>query len=126
VLRVRKDKSWGSVVHLVNDAFKPNTVIRWRLDQPLPKAETRSKESEDSTLKVWLSFDMPTDNITSRERALFKLAQLFTREKIPAATLCYVWGNKETVGYEHASLFTNLVRFIVMANDGSPLKTWVN
>lgn len=128
VLRVRTDKSWGSVVHRVNEPVKPNTAIRWRwrLDQPLPKADIRSKESEDSPLKVCLSFDMPVDKIPSGERALFKLAQLFASEKIPTATLCYVWGNKEAVGYEQASLFTNRVRFIVVANDATPLKTWVS
>lgn len=128
VLRIMAEKSWGSLVHPVNEAVKPNTVIRWRwrLDQPLPKADIRVKETEDSPLKVCLSFDMPTDNIPSAERALFKLAQLFSREKIPTATLCYMWGNKETIGYEQASLFTSRVRFIVVANGASPLKTWVS
>lgn len=128
VLRIKAEKSWGSLVHPVNEAVKPNTVIRWRwrLDQPLPKADIRVKETEDSPLKVCLSFDMPTDNIPSAERALFKLAQLFSREKIPTATLCYTWGNKETIGYEQASLFTSRVRFIVVANAASPLKTWVS
>ena len=129
VLRIKAEKSWGSLVHSLNEAVKPNTVIRWRwrLDQPLPKADIRVKESEDSPLKVCLSFDMPTDNIPSSERALFKLAQFFTREKIPTATLCYTWGNKEAVGYEQASLFTNRVRFVVVVvNDAGPLKTWVS
>jgi hypothetical protein len=128
VLRIKAEKSWGSLVHPLNEAVKPNTVIRWRwrLDQPLPKADIRVKETEDSPLKVCLSFDMPTDNIPSTERALFKLAQLFTREKIPTATLCYVWGNKEAIGYEQASLFTSRVRFIVVANGASPSKTWVS
>lgn len=128
VLRIKAEKSWGSLVHPLHEPVQPNTVIRWRwrLEQPLPKADIRVKDTEDSPLKVCLSFNMPTDNIPGAERALFKLAQLFTREKIPTATLCYVWGNKEAVGYEQASLFTSRVRFIVVANGASPLKTWVS
>ncbi len=134
VLHIKAEKSWGSRVHPLNEAVKPNTVIRWRwrwrwrwsLDQPLPKADIRSKESEDSPLEVCLSFAMHVDNIPSGERALFKLARPFKREKLPTVTLCYVSGNKEAVGYEQASLFTNRVRFIVVANDVTPLKTWVS
>jgi hypothetical protein len=127
VLRVKADKSWGSLAHPVTESVKPNTMLRWRwrLDQPLAKSDLRAKATEDGALKVCLSFDMPADNIPSGERALFKLAQLFTKEKIPTATLCYLWGGKEVIGYEQPSLFTARVRFVVLANEGTPLKTWV-
>jgi hypothetical protein len=126
VLRVKADKSWGSLVHPVIEAVKPSTMLRWRwkLEQPLAKSDIHTKATEDSALKVCLSFDMPADNIPNSERALFKLAQAFTKEKIPTATLCYIWGGKEAIGYEQASLFTARVRFIVLANEGTPLRTW--
>ena len=126
VLRIRSDKSWGSLVHPLNEAVKPSSVLRWkwRLDQPLALADIRAKATEDSPLKVCLSFDMPADNIPSGERGLFKFAQFFTKEKIPTATLCYIWGHKEAIGYEQASLFTARVRFIVIANESTPTRTW--
>lgn len=126
VLRVRADKSWGSLAHPASDVVKPGTVLkwRWRLDQPLAKSDIHAKATEDSALKVCVSFDMPADNIPNGERALFKLAQFFTKDKIPTATLCYIWGGKEAIGYEQASLFTARVRFIVLANEGTAVKTW--
>jgi hypothetical protein len=126
VLRIRSDKSWGSLVHPLNEAVKPSSTLRWkwRLDQPLALADIHTKATEDSPLKVCLSFDMPADNIPSGERGLFKLAQFFTKEKIPTATLCYIWGHKEAIGYEQASLFTARVRFIVLANESTPTRTW--
>ncbi len=126
VLRVKADKSWGSLVHPVNEAVKPSSILRWkwRLDQPLSKTDIHAKATEDSALKVCLSFDMSADKIPDGERALFKFAQLLSKEKIPTATLCYIWGGKEAIGYEQASLFTARVRFIVLANEGTPLKTW--
>ncbi|MBS7807453.1 DUF3047 domain-containing protein [Variovorax sp. PCZ-1] len=128
VLRVKADKSWGTLAHPVNEVVKPGSLLkwRWRLEQPLAKADIHAKATEDSPLKVCLSFDMPADSIPSGERALFKLAQLFSKEKIPTATLCYIWGSKETIGYEQASLFTARVRFIVVANETTPLKAWQN
>jgi hypothetical protein len=126
VLRVKADKSWGSLAHPVKQAVTPETTLRWRwrLEQPLPKSDIHAKSTEDGALKVCLSFDMPAENIPSGERFLFRLAQTFSREKIPTATLCYLWGSKEAIGYEQASLFTARVRFIVVANESSPLKTW--
>jgi hypothetical protein len=128
VLRVKADKSWGSLAHPLSEPVKPNMMLRWRwrLDQPLTKSDLRAKATEDGALKVCLSFDMPADNIPGGERALFKLTQFFTKEKIPTATLCYLWGGKETIGYEQASLFTARVRFIVLANEGTPVKAWVS
>jgi hypothetical protein len=128
VLRVKADKSWGSLIHPIIETVKPGTVLRWRwrLEQPLAKTDIHAKATEDSALKVCLSFDMPADNIPGGERLIFKLAQALTKEKIPTATLCYIWGGKETIGYEQASLFTARVRFIVLANESTPLKAWQN
>jgi hypothetical protein len=126
VLKVQADKSWGTLVHAVSDPVKPATLLRWRwrLDQPLAKSDIHAKATEDSALKICLSFAMPEDNIPTGERALFQLAKLMSRDKLPTATLCYIWGGKEAIGYEQASLFTARVRFIVLANETTPLKTW--
>jgi Protein of unknown function (DUF3047) len=126
VLKVQADKSWGTLVHNVSDPVKPNTLLRWRwrLEQPLPKSDIHAKATEDSALKICLSFAMPEDNIPSGERTMFKLAKMMSPGKLPTATLCYIWGGKETIGYEQASLFTSRVRFIVVANETTALKTW--
>lgn len=126
VLRVKADKSWGSLVHPTSEAMKPSSTLRWRwrLDQPLPKSDIRAKATEDSALKVCLSFSMPEENIPAGERTTFKIAKFMSREKLPTATLCYIWGAKEAIGYEQASLFTARVRFVVLANETTPLKTW--
>jgi hypothetical protein len=127
-LRVKSDKSWGSLAYPMSEAVKQGAMLRWRwrLDQPLAVSDLKSKATEDGALKVCLSFDMPADNIPGGERALFKLAQFFTKDKIPTATLCYLWGGKEEIGYQQASLFTARVRFIVLANESTPLKTWAS
>lgn len=128
VLRVRSESSWGTLVHARGSAVKPGTLLkwRWRLDQALPKADIHAKATEDSPLKVCLSFDMPVENIPDGERTAFKLAQFFSKAKLPTATLCYIWGHKEAIGHEQASLFTARMRFVVLANESSPLKTWVS
>lgn len=129
VLRVKADQSWGTLAFGSSPALPvtPQTTLkwRWRLDQALPAADLSRKDTEDAALKVCVSFDMSADLIPSGERALFKFVQFFSRDKLPTATLCYLWAQKEAVGHIQASPVTNRVRYIVLANANTPLQTWV-
>jgi Protein of unknown function (DUF3047) len=122
-LRLRADKSWGTVAHPWMGAAK-TIEFQWRLDKPLPQASFKTKATEDTALKVCASFDMPADRMPAGERTLFKLAQFFSREKLPTATLCYVWANAEELGSIHNSPTTARVRYMALDNTSSPLKTW--
>ena len=122
-LRLRADKSWGTVAHPWAGAAK-TMEFQWRLDKPLQQASFKSKATEDAAIKVCASFDMPADRMPVGERSLFKLAQFFSREKLPTATLCYVWANADELGSIHNSPTTARVRYMVLDNSSSPLKTW--
>jgi hypothetical protein len=126
VLQLKAEKSWGTLVHEVSDSVTPGAKLhwRWRLDQALPKADVRVKASEDSALKICASFKMPLEQVPFGERTLIRLAQLTAKAPIPTAVLCYTWGSKEPLGTEQTSLYTARVRFIVLANESTPLKTW--
>jgi Protein of unknown function (DUF3047) len=123
VLRVRTDKSYGNLVHVWKGPVS-SVKFRWRLDVPLLKSSLRSKVSEDSALKVCLSFDMPLDHVPTVERTKFRLAQLFSRDPLPTATLCYVWAHAESVGSELASPYTGRLRYIVLNSGEGQLKAW--
>lgn len=122
-LRLRADKSWGTVAHPWIGAAK-TIEFQWRLDKPLTQASFKTKSTEDAALKVCASFDMPSERIPSGERTLFNLAQFFSRERLPTATLCYVWANSEELGSINNSPTTARVRYITLDNAASPLKTW--
>jgi Protein of unknown function (DUF3047) len=122
-LRLRSDKSWGSLVHPWTGSAQ-TIRFQWRLDKALTKASFKTKATEDAALKVCMSFDMPADRIPSSERTLFKFAQFLSREKLPTATLCYVWANTEDVGSVHASPTTGRVRYMVLNSGSAQLKTW--
>jgi hypothetical protein len=123
VLRVRTDKSYGNLVHVWRGPVS-SVKFRWRLDTPLLKASLKSKVSEDSALKVCLTFDMPLAQVPTAERTKFRLAQLFSRDPLPTATLCYVWAHAESVGSELPSPYTGRLRYIVLNSGEGQLKTW--
>jgi Protein of unknown function (DUF3047) len=123
VLRLRNDKSWGSLAHPWTGPAQ-TIAFQWRLDKALAKASFKTKATEDAALKVCLSFDMPADRIPSAERTVFKFAQFLSREKLPTATLCYVWAHTEDVGSVHASPTTARVRYMVLDSGTAALKSW--
>jgi Protein of unknown function (DUF3047) len=123
VLRLQNDKSWGSLVHPWTGAAD-SIRFSWRLDKALDNASFKSKATEDTALKVCLSFDMPTERIPAGERSLFKLAQFFSRDKLPTATLCYVWAQAEELGSIHASPTTARVRYMALNTGSAQIKSW--
>ena len=102
VLRVEAIKSYGNLVHpLAGQVPDVGSRLRWRwrLDEPLRGTDLRRREGDDSPLKVCALFDMPLDKLGLIERNLLRLARGSTGEKLPSATLCYVWDNTLAPGH---------------------------
>ena len=123
VLRVQAHKAYGNLVHKWSGPAS-SLQFKWRLDTPLLRANLKDKNTEDIALKVCVSFDLPVDSIPASERAKFKLAQFFSPDKLPTATLCYIWDHTLPVGNELRSPYTGRVRYIVVNSGEAQLKTW--
>ncbi|MDB5742928.1 MAG: hypothetical protein JWR68_1243 [Polaromonas sp.] len=128
VLRVRTDHSYANLVHdLPGALLAPGMKLRWRwrLDQPLPGADLRQRQGDDSPLKVCASFDLPIEQLGLVERNLLRAARLASREKLPSATLCYVWDATLPAGTLLDNAFTHRVRMIVVDGAEQRLGQWV-
>lgn len=128
VLRVQSDHSYANLIHsLPSEALAPGKMLRWRwrLDQPLAETNLSRKEGDDSALKLCLLFDMPPDNLGFMERGLLRMARSVSDDKLPAATLCYVWDNNLPVGTLLNNAFTSRIRLLVVDSGATPLRQWV-
>jgi Protein of unknown function (DUF3047) len=123
VLRVRTDKSYGNLAH-VYAGVASNISFSWRLDVPLRTANLKSKTADDAALKICVAFDMPMDKVPFNERAKLRFAQLFSKEHLPTATVCYVWAHVEAVGTDFDNPFSGRVHYIVLNSGEAQLKTW--
>ena len=128
VLRLKTDGSYGNAVFATGGASASSAAasisFKWRLDKPLLKANLKEKATEDIAVKVCLSFDMPVGNIPGIERNLFRIAQFSSTEKLPTATLCYIWDHALPVGTELASPYTARLHYIVLNSGEAQLGTW--
>ena len=128
VLRVQTDRSYANLVHdVAPSALAPGMQLRWRwrLDQPLPDADLRRKDGDDSPLKVCALFDLPIEQLSFVERNLLRAGRSLSSEKLPAATLCYVWDSALPAGMLLHNAFTHRVRMIVLDSGEQRLGQWV-
>ena len=129
VLRVEANKSYGNLVHpLTPEVFDTALRLRWRwrLDEPLRGTDLRRRQGDDSPLKVCALFDMPLDKLGLIERNLLRLARAASGEKLPSATLCYVWDATLATGTLLPNAYTPRVRIIVVNSGEQLLGQWVS
>ena len=127
VLKLATDKSYGTALHELKPVvlgLGSTLKWRWRLEQPLAAADLKIKEGDDAPLKVCAMFDMPLDKLKFLERNLMRLARSVSGEKLPAATLCYVWDHKLAVGAELPNAYSPRLRFVVLDSGEKKLGQW--
>lgn len=128
VLRVAASKSYGNLVHdlpLGATAAGLRLNWRWRLDDALQGADLHTRQGDDTSLKVCVLFDMPLEKLGLIERNLFRMARAASSEKLPSATLCYVWDEKLNPATLLPNAYTSRVRMIVATSGHQHLGLWI-
>ena len=128
VLRIQTDASYGNLVHaLPGVTLAPGTQLRWRwrLEQPLLTADLHQKRGDDLPLKVCLLFDVPLAQLSFVDRSVLSFARSVSGEKLPSATLCYVWDHTLPAGTLLNNAYTSRVRMLVLSSGDKNLGQWV-
>ena len=98
---------------------------RWRVPQLLKGADLNRKGSDDSPVRVIVSFDGNLDKLDVEERAKAGMVKLMSGREMPYATLMYVWDNKMPVGSFLESPHSSRAKLIVVASGPAELGRWV-
>ena len=126
-VRVEADNSYGNLVHAVQEPQGSHRLSwRWRLDEANPASNLRTKDGDDSPVKVCALFDLPIDVVPFVERQLLRVARMGTTEPLPAASVCYVWDSHLPPGTVIDNAFSRRIRFVVVRGPEAPLGTWMN
>jgi hypothetical protein len=126
VLRIESERSYGNLVHVL-PADEPHGQVlswRWRVDQRLPRADLRERQTEDVPVRVCAAFDEPLNAVPFVERQLLRAMRLRSSEAVPAAAVCYVWDHRLAAGATLHSPFTHRIRYLVLRGPESPLQAW--
>lgn len=121
VLRVEAERSYGNLVHPLPGVRPGLLSWRWRVDVPLPAADLRQKQGDDTALKVCAMFELPREQVPFVERQLLRLAESRLGEPLPTATLCYVWDPTWPADSVVPNAYTRRLRFITL---GGAARSW--
>ncbi len=113
VLRVEADHAYGNLIHPLKDMRAGTLSWRWRVDQLAAGTDLKRKSGDDAALKVCAFFDLPESQLPFVERQLLRIASSRAGEKLPTATLCYVWDEHLPQGTLLHNAYTHRVRYIV-------------
>lgn len=126
-LRLQTDSSYGTLVHEISDRTSVADATlkwRWRLDQPLAKADLRKKDGDDAALKVCVMYDMPLAQVPFVERNLLRLARSVSKELLPTATVCYVWDPALSPGTVLPNAYSRRVRYLITDGPEAAIGQW--
>ena len=127
VLHVRSESAVGSVAHHLNvDPRVANRLTwRWKVDHTLEKGDLGTKEGDDFAARVYVSFDVPAESLSFTDRAKMKLAKLIYGAELPAATICYVWDNRNPIGTSVWNPFSDRLRMVVLESGNARAGEWI-
>jgi len=125
-LKIEANESYGTLSHTLSADGPAARVLawKWRVDQPILKANLKKRRGDDTAVKVCAMYDEPDNKVPAADRAFLSLARKQAGRKVPAATVCYVWDSRLPTGTVLPNAFTNRVRYIVLRSKESPLASW--
>ena len=117
VLRVHADNAFGTAAAQVQLAA-PIISWRWKVDRVLDRARLGTRDGDDFAARVYVTFEIPMEELTFAQRTRLKLARLFYGE-VPSAAICYVWDNRSAKGSAIWSPYADRVRLVVLQSGGA-------
>ena len=125
-LKVESDQSYGNLVHPLQwSSPSAHLEWQWRIDDPVPGADLRTKSGDDTALKVCVFFDLPMEKVPFADRQLLRYARSKTTDPVPTATVCYVWDQTLPAGTTLDNAFTRRMRYVVVRSGPQRLHQWV-
>ena len=126
VLEARADSSASGFYRRIriDPARHPVVEWRWRILEPLARADPRDPSREDSPARLVISFHGDAKRLDIGERNTLRFYKALTGELLPYAMLMYVWSSDAPVGTVAASVHTDKIQMIVVENGGSRTGEW--
>lgn len=126
-LQIKADAAAGGLVHPLSLPGDQAWQLswQWRTEQRLDKARFATREGDDYAARVYVLLDYPLDSLSFVTRQKLRLARTFFDPDLPAATLSYVWDNREAPGTHARSAYTETVEMRVLRGPEAALGEWL-
>ncbi len=126
VLRADAQSSASGLMHAVDVEADAAVALtwRWRTDALLPGSDLAKAATDDSPLRLQVSYRLDESSLTLAERTRIALARAFYGIDLPHSALVYVWDRTEPVGSVIANPTTDRARALVVESGTQYLGRW--
>lgn len=127
VLRARGHGSSSGLRHALQADARQTPWLRWdwRVDEVPPDMSVRNPDTDDSPARMVVSFDGDAADLPLKDRAFFDLVELLTGQRLPYATLMYVWDAQLPVGALLSYARTSRIRYLVVESGAARAGRWL-
>jgi len=128
VVRARASSSASGLVHPldVDPALYRLLQWRWKVEQLIPGADNTRKSTEDSPVRIVISFAGDTEKLPFDDRLFFDQIKMFTGQQLPYATLMYIWENRAPRESIIPNPHTSRIKMVVAESGREKLGRWQN
>lgn len=119
-LEADADRSASGLLRKVSIDPRRHSLVEWhwRVDQAIPEADKRVASREDSPARILVAFEGDRGRLDVEERSLMNLADALSGQKMPYATLMYVYSNRHPPGTVLPNPRTRRIQMIVVEQGG--------
>lgn len=126
-LKVQSHSSASALVYRApfNPYEYPHIRWRWKVDNVLKGADLKTKETDDSPIRVYISFEYNPKKSTAADKALYGSVKLLYGEYPPHSSLNYTWASESTAPDIITSSYTDRSRMIILERGDRKAGVWV-
>lgn len=97
---------------------------QWKVTELIRTADNTRRHTEDSPVRVVVSFEGDIDKLALDDRVFFDNIRLVTGQQLPYATLMYIWENRAAKGAVIPNLHTSRIKMIVAESGRDKVGAW--
>lgn len=103
----------------------PSIRWSWRTREVPLGMSVQGSETDDSPARVMVAFQGDELSLSPRDRTVFELVHLITGQRLPYATLMYVWDAQLPVGTVVNYARTSRIRYLVVESGHQRAGRWL-
>ena len=126
VVRATADASASGLIHRLRLDPRSHQLLtwRWKVGNLIPSADNTRRQTEDSPVRVVVTFDGNLDKLPFEDRIFFDNIRLVSGQEMPYATLMYIWENRAPRETIIPNRHTSRVRMIVAESGRDKVGRW--
>lgn len=126
VVKASARSSASGLVHplTVDPRRYPLLTWQWKVTQLIKNADNTRRRSEDSPVRVVVSFAGDLDRLALDDRMFFDNVRLVTGQQLPYATLMYIWENRAARNAVIPNRHTSRIKMVVAESGRDRLGRW--